>query len=143
MIVSLAILIVLAAIMCTLAYLAEDPANGYHARHRQVEHVPWLWRLRLRLDRAKDAVLLRLVVIPAEPASEVDEWLPEIAPAAEHHVDVLDFRPAPDARFHVLAPRALDAQAHLERKGLRLRQASPFGTPEDVDVWEPELVGAA
>lgn len=121
----------------------------YVARHRAAGRVSWLAEVQLhgrRLhDRAKRAAYLRLMVIP-EPEPEYlepAEWLPAIAPAPEHHVDELDFRPAPDARFHVLAPRALDARAHLERKGLRLRQASPWGTPEYVDVWDPDLVGAA
>ncbi len=141
MVVGLLIVIVIGAILCVLAELAEDPSNGYQARHRTTERVPWLWRLRLLIDRAKAAVMLRLVVVPAELETEPDEWLPEIAAPAERQVDVLDFRPAADARFHVLAPRALDAQAHLERKGLRLR-SSQFGTPELDDVWEPDLVGA-
>lgn len=142
MAVSLAMLIVLAIILCVLAYLAEDPANGYQARHRTNERVSWLWQMRLLLDRAKAAVLLRLVVVPAELETEPDEWLPEITPPVERHVDELDFNPAADHRWDVLAPRALDAKAHLDRKGLRLRHASPWGTPEDVDVWEPDLVGA-
>ncbi len=142
MFVSLAILIVFAAILCVLFALAEDPAIGYQARHRTNERVSWLWQMRLLLDRAKAAVLLRLVVVPAELETEPDEWLPAIAPPVEHHVDELDFNPAMDHRWDVLAPRVLDAQAHLDRKGLRLRTASPFGTPEMDDVWEPDLVGA-
>lgn len=144
MLVALFMVATFTAIMCVLAYLAEDPANGYQARHRTAERVPWLWRLRLLIDHAKAAVVLGLVIVPAEPdEAELDEWLPEIAPAAEHQVDVLDFRPAVNHRYDVLATRALDAKAHLERKGLRLRTASPWGTPESDDVWEPQLVTAA
>ena len=118
----------------------------YTARHRAAGRVSWLAELRLHTarlsDRAKRVAYLRLMVIPAAVEPGPDDWLPEIAPPAERHVDVLDFRPAADHRWDVLAPRALDAQAHLDRKGLRLRTASPFGTPELDDVWEPDLVGA-
>ena len=122
------------------------PDQRYTARHRAPGRVSWLAELRVHAsrlsDRAKRVAYLRLMVIPAAVEPGPDDWLPEIAPPAERHVDVLDFRPAADHRWDVLAPRALDAQAHLDRKGLRLRHASPYGTPEDVDVWEPDLVGA-
>lgn len=142
MLVALAILIVLGALGAVVYALAENSTVGYvpklktqPGRHRAAHRATGpstAQRARAAAERAR--------VQTARAHAEYETWLNSIAPV--DRVDELDFRPAADARFHVLAPRALDAQAHLERKGLRLRHASPWGTPEDVDVWEPDLVGA-
>jgi hypothetical protein len=126
MVVGLLVVIVLGLILCVLYELSQDPSNGYRARHRAPGRVSW-WaeesmRLRRHVNRAKRAAYLRMMVIPAEPES----W-PELPPAQ------LRLNPdRHDSRWDVLATRALDAEAQLARKGLRLRQAAP-----------DELVGAA
>ncbi len=142
MIVALLIVGVIGAILCVIYLLVENSTVGYvpklktkPGRHRATHRAAGL----STAQRAK-AAAERARVQTARAHAEFETWLGTIAPTGR--VDELDFSPAADARFHVLAPRALDAQAHLDRKGLRLRHASPWGTPEDVDVWEPDLVGA-
>lgn len=141
MIVALAILATLAAILCTLAYLAEDPANGYHARHRKDERLPWLWKLRLQLDRTWKAIYLRLLVVPAEPVVE-EPWIRELTVTPAD--DIFDHPGFGGSGCYAhLRPDELDAKADrakaLAEKGIR--PVSPWVIPGD--VWESELVGAA
>ncbi len=139
--VSLLIVAVIGAILCVVWLLAQNSTAGYvpklrtkPGRHRAAHRAAGP----STAQRATEAAA-RARIQTARAHRDYEAWLDSISPV--DRVDELDFRPAPDARFHVLAPRALDAQAHLERKGLRLR-SSQFGTPEVDDVWEPDLVGA-
>lgn len=111
----------------------------YTGRHRGETRQTWrgeIWARTQRLQaRAARAAFLALVVVPEEADEEgPEEWVHGLI-VAERRTDELDFTPATGRRWHVLAPRVLEAQAHLDRRGLRLRQPSPWGSPEDVDVW--------
>lgn len=139
MFVALLIVAVIGAIMCVVYALAQNSTVGYVPKLKTKPG-------RHRAAGPSTAQLSRAAAFEAAHRTarihrDYEAWLDSIAPIGR--VDVLDFRPAPDRRYDVLATRALTAHAHLERKALRLRQASPWGTPEDVDVWEPELVRAA
>lgn len=135
------IIVCLAGIWHEFRPLWTKPA--YTARHRGTGRVSWPAEVRSQLrrqaDRARRTAYLAMMVIPAQPVPEPDEWLPAIRTGAHRRLDELDFRPAVDHRYDSLAPRVLDAQAHLARKGLRLRTPAPVVEPGD--VWE--LVGAA
>ena len=142
MFVSLLIVAVIGLIMCVVWALVQNSTVGYvpklkakPGRHRATHRAVGLSTA--QLSAAATAMAAEHA---ARIHAEYETWLDSIAPT--ERVDELDFNPAADHRWDVLAPRALDAKAHLDRKGLRLRHASPFGTPEDVDVWEPDLVGA-
>lgn len=140
MLVALLIVAVLGAILCVLWQINESTV-GYvpklkakPGRHRATHRAVGLSTAQL-----SQAAALEAARKTARIHAEYETWLDSIAPT--ERVDELDFRPAVDHRYDVLAIRALDAKAHLERKGLRLR-SSQFGTPELDDVWEPDLVGA-
>lgn len=141
MLVALLIIIVLGAIAAVIYAIAENSTAGYvpklktqPGRHRATHRAVGLSTAQL-----SQAAALEAARKTARIHAEYEQWLDSIAPT--ERVDELDFRPAVDHRYDVLAIRALDAKAHLERKALRLR-SSQFGTPELDDVWEPDLVGA-
>lgn len=145
MLVSLAIVIVIGLILCTLWAIAQNSTAGYAPK---LKVQPGRHRAAHRAVGYSTAQLSRAASERAEHNAarahiEYERWLEGIAPTPDRRLDELDFAPAPDRRFDALATRALDAKAHLERKGLRLRHASPWGTPESDDVWEPQLVTAA
>lgn len=122
--------------------LWKPAPSVYVPRHSAAGRATWpaelQSRARRQVDRARRAAFLAMMVIPADPAPEPDEWLPALHPTARHRVDELDFPPAADRRYDSLAPRVLEAQAHLARRSLRLRSAAPVAEPGD--VW---LAGVA
>jgi len=117
----------------------DNPA--YAGRHRGPGRATR--RASRRLHEMAARARQNYVVYQQLVASVVDPvaaWLPALA----YHdgvPDALD-RPAPvQRRYQSLAPRVLDAHARVDVVAARLAVRSPWGTPAEVDVWEPrELV---
>lgn len=110
------------------------PTKGTHrkARHRAGgQSTSQQTAARIRADR--QAV--------AKASADYWRWVDTVADQ-HHEPDELDAPPPVDHRWDRLRPRVLATEARMVRRAHRLRSA--YGTPEEVDSWEPEpaMVGA-